>query len=47
MKFILFFMIVALGLFLIKLSLLIAKSFDLIFNKLGIDIDFWGVGKDV
>lgn len=43
----LFFMVGALGFFLIKLSLLIAKSFDLIFNKLGIDIDFWGSGKDV
>lgn len=40
-------LICALGLFLIKLSLLIAKSFDLIFNKLGIDIDFWGSDKDV
>ena len=43
----LYFMIGVLGLFLIKLSLLIAKSFDLIFNKLGIDIDFWGVDKNV
>lgn len=41
------FMIGALGLFIIKLSLLIAKSFDLIFNKLDIDVDFWGSDKDV
>ena len=44
---ILSFLIGVLGLFLIKLSLLIAKSFDLVFNKLGIDIDFWGSDKDV
>lgn len=41
------FMIGVLGLFIIKLSLLIAKSFDLIFNKLDIDVDFWGSDKDV
>ena len=41
------FMIGALGLFIIKLSLLIAKSFYLIFNKLDIDVDFWGSDKDV
>lgn len=44
---ILSFLIGVLGLFLIKLSLLIAKSFDLVFNKLGIDIDFWGSDKNV
>lgn len=30
-----------------KLASLIVTSFNLLFNKLGIDTDIWGVDKDV
>lgn len=30
-----------------KLACLVVTSFNLLFNKLGIDTDIWGVDKDV
>lgn len=46
MIFVLFFMLIALIFFVLKLALCIANGFSLLYNKLGIDEDFWG-GKDV
>lgn len=43
----LFALLTALSVFVLKLSICVANAFNLLFNKLGIDIDFWGVGKDV
>lgn len=42
MIFVLFFMLIALIFFVLKLALCIANGFSLLYNKLGIDSEFWG-----
>lgn len=46
MIFIIFFMLIALIFFVLKLALCISNGFALLYNKLGIDSGFWG-DKDV